>query len=151
MAAYHFSVGHISRGGGSSAVGSAAYRAGEALTSEYYGEKYDYTRKGGIVFSEILLPSHAPPEYADRETLWNAVEKAERRKDAQLAYSFDIALQNEFTMEENKAIVKEYLQEHFISRGMIADYQELKSFYTIMSRINDRGVKKAYSKAQEIE
>ena len=122
MAIYHFHVGHISRGSGASAVAAAAYRAGEELTSEYYGEKYDYTRKGGIVFSEILLPSHAPPEYADRETLWNAVEKAERRKDAQLAYSFDIALQNEFTIEENKAIVKEYLQEHFISRGMIADY-----------------------------
>lgn len=122
MAIYHFHVGHISRGKGASAVAAAAYRAGEALKSEYYGEKYDYTRKGGVIFSEILLPSRAPPDYSDRESLWNAVEKVEKRKDAQLAFSFDIALQNEFTMEENKAIVKEYLQEHFVSRGMIADY-----------------------------
>ena len=71
------------------------------LHSEYYGEDSDYTRKGGVVCSEILLPAHAPPEYADRETLWNAVEKVERGKKAQLAYSFDIALQNEFSMEEN--------------------------------------------------
>ena len=122
MAIYHFHVGHISRGKGASAVAAAAYRAGEALKSESYGEKYDYTRKGGVVFSEILLPSRAPPEYSDREILWNAVEKIERRKDAQLAYSFDIALQNEFTMEENKSIVKEYLLENFVSRGMIVDY-----------------------------
>ena len=82
----------IKRSAGQSAVAAAAYRSGEKLHSEYYGEDSDYTRKGGVICSEILLPSHAPPEYADRETLWNAVEKAERGKKAQLAYSFDIAL-----------------------------------------------------------
>ena len=56
------------------------------MYSEYYGEYSDYTRKGGVICSAILLPSHAPPEYADRQTLWNAVEKAERGKNAQLAY-----------------------------------------------------------------
>ena len=53
-----------------------------------------------MIYSEIILPPHAPPEYQDRATLWNAVEHAERHKKAQLAYSFDIALQNELTMEE---------------------------------------------------
>ena len=93
----------IKRSAGQSVVAAAAYRAGEKLHSEYYGEDSDYTRKGGVICSEILLPSHAPSEYADRETLWNAVEKAERGKNAQLAYSFDIALQNEFSMQENRA------------------------------------------------
>ena len=55
-------------------MASAAYRSGEKLHSEYYGEDSDYTRKGGVVCSEILLPPQAPQEYADRETLWNAVE-----------------------------------------------------------------------------
>ncbi len=63
-----------------------------SLHSEYYGEDNYYTRKGGVVCSEILLPVHAPPEYADREILWNAVEKVGRGKNVQLAYSFDIAL-----------------------------------------------------------
>ena len=99
MALFHFHVTQIKRSAGQSAIAAAAYRAGEKLHSDYYGEDADYTRKGGVVLSEILLPSHVPPEYADRETLWNAVEKAERGKKAQLAYSFDIALQNEFSME----------------------------------------------------
>jgi ATP-dependent exoDNAse (exonuclease V) alpha subunit len=102
--------------------GSAAYRAGEKLHSEYYGEISDYTRKGGVICSEILLPSHAPPEYADRETLWNAVEKAERGKKAQLAYSFDIALQNEFSMQENIALARQFLLDNFVNRGMVADF-----------------------------
>lgn len=66
--------------------------------------------------------SHTPPEYADRQTLWNAVEKAERGKNAQLAYSFDIALQNEFSLEENIALARQFLLENFVSRGMVADF-----------------------------
>ena len=91
MALFHLSVTQTKRSAGQSAIASAAYRAGERLYSEYYGEYSDYTLKGGVICSDILLPSHAPPEYADRQTLWNAVEKAERGKNAQLAYSFDIA------------------------------------------------------------
>ena len=112
----------IKRSAGQSVVASAAYRSGEKLHSEYYGEDSDYTRKGGVVCSEILLPPHAPPEYADRETLWNAVEKAERGKKAQLAYSFDIALQNEFSMQENIALARQFLLEQFVNRGMVVDF-----------------------------
>ena len=122
MALYHFHVGQVKRSAGQSAIESAAYRAGERLCSERYGEYSDYTRKGGVVYTEILLPPHAPREYADRQTLWNAVEAAERGKNAQLAYSFDIALQNEFTLEENIALARRFLLDNFVSRGMIADF-----------------------------
>ena len=122
MALFHLSVTQTKRSAGQSAIASAAYRAGERLYSEYYGEYSDYTRKGGVICSDILLPPHAPPEYADRQTLWNAVEKAERGKNAQLAYSFDIALQNEFSLEENIALARQFLLEQFVSRGMVVDF-----------------------------
>lgn len=122
MALYHFHVGQIKRSAGRSAVECAAYRAGERLYSEYYGLVSDYTRKGGVIHAEILLPPHAPREYADRQTLWNAVEEVERNRNAQLAYSFDIALQNEFTMEENIALARQFLLDNFVARGMIADF-----------------------------
>ena len=122
IALFHFHVTQIKRSTGQSAVAAAAYRSGEKLHSEYYGEDSDYTRKGGVICSEILLPAHAPPEYADRETLWNAVEKVERGKKAQLAYSFDIALQNEFSMEENINLARQFLLEQFVRRGMIVDF-----------------------------
>ena len=112
----------MKRSAGQSVIESAAYRAGERLYSERYGEYSDYTRKGGVVYTEILLPPHAPREYADRQTLWNAVEDAERGKNAQLAYSFDIALQNEFTLDENIALARRFLLDNFVSRGMIADF-----------------------------
>ena len=111
----------MKRSAGQSVIESAAYRADERLYSERYGEHSNYTRKGGVVYTEILLPPHAPHEYADRQTLWNAVEAAERGKNAQLAYSFDIALQNEFTLAENIALARQFLLDNFVSRGMIAD------------------------------
>ncbi|MCD8128070.1 MAG: MobA/MobL family protein [Oscillospiraceae bacterium] len=122
IALYHFHVTQIKRSAGQSAIASAVYRSGEKLHSEYYGEDSDYTRKGGVVCSEILLPAYAPSSYSDRETLWNAVEKAERGKKAQLAYSFDIALQNEFSIQENIDLAKQFLLEQFVSRGMIVDF-----------------------------
>lgn len=122
MSLYHFHVGQIKRSAGRSAVECAAYRAGEKLYSEYYGLVSDYTRKGGVMYTEILLPPHAPREYADRQTLWNVVEEAERNRNAQLAYSFDIALQNEFSLEENIALARQFLLDNFVARGMIADF-----------------------------
>lgn len=122
LALFHLNVTQIKRSKGQSAIAAAAYRAGEKLHSEYYGETSDYTKKHGVICSEILLPDHAPREYADRQTLWNAVEKAERGKNAQLAYSFDIALQNEFSLDENVALARQFLLEHFVSRGMVVDF-----------------------------
>ena len=121
MALFHFTVTQTKRSKGQSAIASAAYRSGEKLYSEYYGEYSDYTRKRGVICSDILLPPHAPKEYADRQTLWNAVEKAERGKNAQLAYSFEISSQNEFSLEENIALAREFLFREFVSRGMTVD------------------------------
>ena len=68
------------------------------------------------------MPPHAPEGFRDRETLWNEVERIEQHPKAQLAYSFDIALQNEFSMDENRQLVRQYLLDEFVSRGMIVDY-----------------------------
>ena len=122
MALFHFHVGQIKRSAGQSIVTSAAYRAGEKLYSEYYGEVSDYTHKGGVVCTDILLTLQAPAEYQDRATLWNAVEKAERGKEAQLAYSFDIALQNELSLDENIALARQFVSERLVRHGMIADF-----------------------------
>lgn len=69
IAIYHCSIKIISRGKGKSAVAAAAYRSGEKLINQYDGIVHDYTRKGGITHTEILLPSHAPSEFLDCSTL----------------------------------------------------------------------------------
>ena len=121
MALYHFSVRHVSRGKGQMVVASAAYISGQRIFDSYYNKIHDYTSKSGVVFTEILTPEYVPERLTDRETLWNEVEHVERNNKAQLAYSFDIALQNELTLEENIRLAKEFCQEQFVARGMIVD------------------------------
>ena len=81
---------------------------------------HNYTKKVGIAHTEILLPDHAPAEYADRAVLWNAVEKVERYKTAQLAREIEIALPTELTQEENISLARRF-KEQFVKAGMCAD------------------------------
>ena len=134
MALYHFHVEQIKRSEGRTAVVSAAYHAGEKLHNLWDGETHDYTRKGGVILSEIMLPQYAPERLSDRYTLWNEVEQIERHYKAQLAYSFDMALQNEFSLEENIALAREFVQKYFVSDGM-----DIKNLQYLMGH-SDAGV-----------
>lgn len=104
-----------------SAVGASAYRSGEVLKNEYDGITHDFTRKRGIVHTEILLPPHAPPDFADRSTLWNSVEKIEKSKNSQLAREIEVALPIELDREQQIQLVRDYVQKNFVSVGMCAD------------------------------
>ena len=122
IAIYHCSIKIVSRGKGKSAVAAAAYRSGEKLTNEWDGLTHDYTKKGGVVHSEILLPAHAPPAFSDRSTLWNSVELSEKSNNAQFAREVEIALPVELSREEQTRLVREYCSSQFVSKGMIADF-----------------------------
>ena len=99
-AIYHCSIKIIKRSQGRSAVAAAAYRSGQKFINEWDGVTHDYTKKGGVVHSEILLQAHAPPSFSDRSALWNSVEKAEKSRNAQLAREIEIALPNELDRSE---------------------------------------------------
>ncbi|MFR2486152.1 MAG: MobQ family relaxase [Hungatella sp.] len=122
MAIYHCSIKIVSRGKGKSAVAAAAYRSGEKLINEWDGMTHDYTRKGGVVHTEIILPPHAPPSFSDRSTLWNSVELNEKAGNAQLARELEIALPIELSREEQIRLVREYCSSQFVSKGMCADF-----------------------------
>lgn len=122
LAIYHCSIKIIGRSGGRSAVASSAYRSGEKLYNEETGITHDFTRKHGVIFSEVILPENVPRAYSDREILWNEVQKIEKRSDAQLAREVEVALPAEMTREQQIECVRSYVKENFTSRGMIADW-----------------------------
>ncbi|HFE7428570.1 MobQ family relaxase [Salmonella enterica] len=121
MAIFHMSAQTISRSKGHSSVAAAAYRHGEKLTDEHTGEIHDYSKKKGISDSVILIPESADRNFLKPAYLWNTIEKSEKRKDAQLAREFNIALPVEMTDEQKKALAIDFCQEHFVKNGMIAD------------------------------
>ena len=117
----HFDIKITQRSKGQSAVAGAAYQSGEKLFSEYDQKYKNYTQKEGILYTEIMLPTNAPPEYANREILWNSVENAEKQWNSQLARRVVFALPREVSMELYPKMVKEYCEEYFVSKGMCCD------------------------------
>lgn len=121
MAQYRFSSQVIGRATGRSAVAAAAYRAGQSLTDERTGLAHDFSRKRGVAHSEIMAPDNAPDWMRDRARLWNAVELAEKRKDAQLSREVQLSLPHELTDAQRLELVRGFVNSQFVARGMIAD------------------------------
>ena len=118
----HFKITIVKRSQGQSAVAGAAYQSGERLFSEYDQRTKFYNKKKELVHAEIMLPSYAPPGYADRATLWNAVEAVENQWNSQLARRIVLAFPVEVPKEQYLSMIKEFCQEQFVSKGMIADF-----------------------------
>ena len=121
MAIYHLEAKVVSWGAGRSAVAASAYLSCSRLYNDYDGIQHDYTKKQGLVWQEVFLPAMAPPEWKDREQLWNAVEEVETSKDSRLAREFVVALPIELNRENQIELLQEFIREQFVSDGMCAD------------------------------
>jgi Ti-type conjugative transfer relaxase TraA len=121
VAIYHFSAKVISRSTGRSAVAAAAYRSASRLFDERTEQPFDYSRKSGVLHSEILLPDGAPDRWSDRQVLWNEVEWGENRKDAQLAREIEFALPREMKPDDAIDLARAFVEREFVRRGMVAD------------------------------
>ena len=122
MAIYHMEAKVISRGSGRSEVAASAYMSCSRMYNDYDGIQHDYTRKHGLVYQEVMLPSMAPAEWKDREHLWNAVEEAEKTKDSRLAREFVVALPIELDNSSNISLLQDFIQKNFVDMGMCADF-----------------------------
>ena len=118
----HNEISIVQRSQQQSAVAAAAYQSGEKLFCEYDQEVKHYPEKRGIVHNEILLPANAPPEYADRNTLWNAAEAVEKQWNSQLARRWVLTIPREIPPDQYAVLVREFCQQQFVSKGMIADF-----------------------------
>lgn len=119
---YHLSVKMIGRAEGRSAVACAAYRSGQTLFDERYNKTHDYAPRRGVTESYIVAPEGAPSWMFDRQSLWNEVEKAEKRKDAQLARELELALPHQVDQDTRRLMVETFIAEELTSRGMVVDY-----------------------------
>jgi Ti-type conjugative transfer relaxase TraA len=130
MANYHLSMQVISRSEGRKAVAAAAYRRGARFYDERYDMIHDYSNKDGVIHSEFSIPDNAPQWLRDitaesgiiSQDFWNIVEESEKRKDAQLCREVEFSLPVELTKEQGIALAKEYIQDQFVSLGMVADW-----------------------------
>ena len=118
----HNEITIVQRSQRQSAVAAAAYQSGEKLFCEYDQQVKHYPEKRGIVHNEILLPANAPPEYADRNTLWNAAEAVEKQWNSQLARRWVLTIPREIPPDQYAVLVREFCEQQFVSKGMIVDF-----------------------------
>ena len=119
---YHLSVKTISRAAGRSATAAAAYRSGEKIHDERTGEIHDYTRKQGVEHSEIVLPNPAPDWAKDRQSLWNAAELSETRKNSTVAREFEVAIPKELTPFQGIELVRDFTQKLVDQHGFATEF-----------------------------
>lgn len=132
MAIYHFESQVISRGDGRSAVAAAAYRHAARMAFEREDRVADFSNKRHVAHSEFMAPEDAPDWLASMmegrsaaevsEAFWNRVEDFEARRDAQLAKEFVLALPKELTRDQNIELVRDFVGQQLLSRGMVADW-----------------------------
>ena len=118
----HNEISIVQRSQQQSAVAAAAYQSGEKLFCEYDQQVKHYPEKRGIVHNEILLPANAPPEYADRNTLWNAAEAVEKQWNSQLARRWVLSIPREIPPDQYAALVRDFCNQQFVSKGMCVDF-----------------------------
>ncbi|EEZ95942.1 Ti-type conjugative transfer relaxase TraA [Legionella longbeachae] len=114
-------VSVYSRSKGHSAVAAISYRAGQKLLDSRTGLTYDFSNRHDVVYSEILLPERCNEAFLDREYLWNQVELAEHRIDAQLCKDVVLALPKELDSVQQAELAKCFAQVHFVENGLPAD------------------------------
>ena len=114
-------MGIVKRSLGHSSVAAAAYCSGTKIKDERTNTVHDFAQKTGVVRSEVFLSTEAPNWMYDRKTLWNCVERIEKRKDAQVARIIDIALPVELTVDQNWQLLKSFVRSVFVDKGMAAD------------------------------
>ncbi|HEX8273667.1 MAG TPA: MobA/MobL family protein [Longimicrobiaceae bacterium] len=113
----HVSIATVQRSRGQSSVARAAYQSGRQLRDERTGDTYDYRyrrSRGEIQASVLVRPDGATwtnPRARRIERLWNEVEKAERRRDAQVARSGIVALPHSLSPEGRVEAMVEFARQ----------------------------------------
>lgn len=125
MALYRLEMQNVSRSDGVSSVAKAAYRHRSVMidhrTGEIHGEKS--LDRDDLVYAEILRPENTPAcLHVPSEVLWNIVEKKETRSNSRTAKEFKITLPHDLSNEQNIALMKDFLLNHFVDKGIICDF-----------------------------
>lgn len=120
MGIFYFDAKFVSKAK-QSAVAKASYVSNEALYSERDEELKQFRNRTVKPESFIIAPSHAPEWVYERERLWNEVEKVEKQYNAQVLREVVVALPIELSSQEQSDLIREFVQENFVSDGMVAD------------------------------
>lgn len=121
MAIFHLHAKQVSRGKGQNLASKSAYNSGGKIVCPRTARIYNHTFRQDVSYQEILLPHHANPDLGNRQTLVQAIEGTEKRCDARLALDIEMSLPVELKPDENLILIKKFVKQKFVDRGLIVD------------------------------
>ena len=121
MAIYSCNISNIKRSDGRSSVAKAAYNSRSELLDERTGNKYNYSNKTDLGFSEIIAPLDAPSWANDRQQLWSKNELANLRRDARVAKEILVALPRELDSYQQLSLVRSFVSNNLTPLSVVAD------------------------------
>lgn len=121
MALYSCSISNIKRSDGRSSVAKAAYNSRDELLDERTNNKYDYSQKLDLGFSEIITPLNAPAWASDRQQLWSKNELVNKRRDSRVAKEILVALPRELDKNQQFNLVHSFVTNNLTPLGVVAD------------------------------
>lgn len=124
---FHMSMKSVQRSKGQSITASAAYGRGEPIRDERTGQTFNWSRTERVEHNGAVLPagpSGTRKELSSKEVhaTWNAVEQANKRKDARLAYTIDCELPKALNKAAKIEIAKQYATEIADRYGVFVDF-----------------------------
>ena len=123
MSIYSCHIRNIQRSAGESTTAKLSYISGEKVYDEHTGLTKDCRHgKGGVVFTNTILPEGAPEKYKDPRVLVNEFEMYEKQANARLGKSIMVALPRNCSLEENISAVEDFIQSYFTTNRLPATY-----------------------------
>lgn len=122
MAIYHCNISNVSRAAGSRSTATASYITGEKIHDTELHETYNYGRQERVIEYDTILPPNAPPEFKNPADLFNSIEAFEKNSNARPAKKIEVALPRECTLEQQRAIVKNFIEKNITSDSYACTY-----------------------------
>ena len=113
---------NIGKSNNKSAIAASAYRSGTQMYDATKDKTYNYSNKKEVVYDTIMLPPNAPPEYQNKQTLWQTIQDNETTSDARYCKDIMIAIPRNLTQEQRVELVNQFLFENFLSKGYICQF-----------------------------
>lgn len=102
-----------------SPIDASAYISGEKVETKE--RVADYTKKKGVLSSDIVLPENAPDRLRDPSVLWSEVDGMAKRSNADLYREWICCFEKHLSLEQMESVARQFA-ESLAAEGMVVQY-----------------------------
>lgn len=102
-----------------SPIDASAYISGNRVETKE--RSADYTKKKGVLSSDIVLPENAPDRLRDPSVLWSEVDQMAKRSNADLYREWICCFEKHLSLEQMESVARQFA-DSLSAEGMVVQY-----------------------------